>query len=362
MKESNISEQIERRVSIAPMMDYTDKHFRFFLRLISKYVILYTEMISLNAIYYNLKDKNKIHKLMDFHPAEHPIIIQIGGYDISILSHCLEIIQKYEYDGININCGCPSDKVEKGNFGVVLMNEPDHVVKMIKELKKTLLPISIKHRLGFKSNTIDKTNYEYLKKFISICYDAGCSHFIIHARFAYLEKFNPKQNRQIPPLMYEWVYRIKEEFPELKIELNGGIKSINEILHHLNFVDSVMIGRAAYENPFFLKDIDELFLNQPESLNRKDIFRKFIPYIMEELEKGQDLFSIIKHTFGLFYGIENSKKWKQYIIQECENIKKNKINNIFKEYIKDILESSLNIISDMSIEDKIQSSYAKKFT
>ncbi|GIX40856.1 MAG: tRNA-dihydrouridine(20/20a) synthase [Leptospiraceae bacterium] len=338
----------DRKVSIAPMMDWTDKHFRFLIRLISKYVILYTEMISEHAIYYNRNSLKKLKSLLDYNPCEHPIIFQIGGSNIPIIKECIPIIEEWNYDGININCGCPSERVQDGKFGAILMAEPKLVANITKEIKKiTNLPVSIKHRLGIKSNQIDKTNYNDLKEFIEVCYkEGGCEHFIIHARHAYLQKYNPKQNRIIPPLIYEWVYKIKDEFPNLKIEINGGIKTIEEIKKHLEYVDGVMIGRASYENTYFICSIDEFFLNQNSRLTRKEIFKKFIPYVIEQLQEGIYPHSIIPHTFGLFNGIKNSKKWKQYLTEHLLKLKQNSIENINPVDLYNLLIKSLDMLPD----------------
>lgn len=338
-----------RKVSIAPMMDWTDKHFRYFIRLISKYVTLYTEMISDHAVYYNLNHKLKLHSLLDFNEIEHPIIFQVGGYDLNQLKIILPLIEEWGYDGINLNCGCPSEKVQNGKFGAILMNEPKHVAKMIEIIKKySSLPVSIKHRIGIKSDTIDRTKFEELKEFVKICSDAGNDHFIIHARFAYLDKYNPKQNRQIPPLQYDWVYQIKQDFPHLFIEINGGIRSIEEINEHLNHVDAVMIGRAAYENPFFLKDIDLRFTGEEKNITRKEVFLNFIPYVLEQVDLGTNPHSIIKHTLGLFYGIKNSKIWKNKIMSELMDFKY-KSKQMDLKHLEMILKDSLQLFEDTLI-------------
>lgn len=342
------------KVSIAPMMEWTNRHFRYLIRLVSKYVTLYTEMISEFAIFYNRNSLDKLKYLLDYNECEHPLVFQIGGSNATIIKECAPIIEEWKYDGINLNCGCPSERVQKGKFGAILMAEPLTVVKILKEISKiTRLPISIKHRLGIKSNQIDKTNYNDLKNFIKICYEeGGCNHFIVHARHAYLEKWNPKQNRSIPPLIYNWVYQIKQEFPYLNIEINGGINTMNQILDHLNYVDGVMIGRAAYENTYFLSSIDEIFLNKKNQKTRKQIFTEFISYVIEQLEQGVYPHSVVCHSYGLFNGIQNSKKWKQFLTENLLPFKNYPIQEIDPKLIYEILFNSLNILPEENLYEK----------
>ncbi len=338
----------DRKISIAPMMNLTERHFRYFFRLISKYPVLYTEMIPETTIYYNLKNKEKIRKILEFHPVEHPIICQIGSSDSKKIQEIIPIIEEFGYDGINLNCGCPSEKVRSGNFGIALMLNQKNLIKIIEVAKsKTHLPISIKHRIGLESKEI-KTNYEYLRSFIKNCYIAGCEHFIIHARFAILEK-DPKKNRTIPPLLYEWVYKIKEEFPFLKIEINGGIQNLQDIKKHLSYnIDKVMIGRAAYYNPYEFVELDKAFMDSNQKIpTRTEIFRKLFPYILEQLEKGIYPHRILPHTYGLFYPLPYSQKWKKFLTEEFLKLKKLKIQEIKKEQILEILEKSLYFFKDL---------------
>jgi len=299
--------QNEKKIYVAPMMQYTDKHDRYFLRLISKNVILFTEMIPTNAIIHGNKNK-----LLEYNTKEHPIILQVGGSDPKEISQCAKIAKNlFNYDGVNINVGCPSNKVQNGMFGACLMNKPDLVGKCIKEIKKnSRIPVSVKCRIGLG----EKQNYLFLKNFISSVAKYGCEEFFIHARNAILSKLNPKKNRTIPHLNYEFVYRIKREFPHLKIVINGGINNIFSIKNHLKFVDGVMIGREIYKNPFFLRKIEkEIFKNKTQT-TRKKILQKLIPYITNEIKKNNtSIQSITRHTFGLFTGIKGSKRWKRYL-------------------------------------------------
>ena len=319
-----------KKIYVAPMMQYTDKHDRYFLRIISKNVILFTEMIPANAIIYGNKKK-----LLEYNQNEHPIILQVGGSNPKDISQCALIAKnQFNYDGFNINVGCPSRKVENGRFGACLMNEPEIVGKCIKEIKKiTNIQVSVKCRIGLG----EKQNYFFLKKFISSVSKSGCKLFFIHARNAILSKFNPKKNRTIPSLNYEFVYRIKKDFPNLEIVINGGIDNISSIKHHLEFVDGVMIGREIYKNPFFLKQIEVEIFNNKSIKTRKKVLEKLIPYIENEMKKNKaSVQSITRHTFGLFTGIKGSKRWKQYL--NNINIMKGKIKDIILNGVKNINE------------------------
>ena len=319
-----------KKIYVAPMMQYTDKHDRYFLRIISKNVILFTEMIPTNAIIHGNKEK-----LLKYSKDEHPIILQVGGSNPKEISQCALIAEKqFNYDGFNINVGCPSKKVENGRFGACLMNEPEIVGKCIKEIKKnTNIPVSVKCRIGLG----EKQNYFFLKRFISSVSKSGCKQFFIHARNAVLSKFNPKKNRTIPSLNYEFVYRIKKDFPDLEIIINGGIDNISSIKRHLEFVDGVMIGREIYKNPFFLKQIEEEIFNNKSIKTRKKVLEKLIPYIKKEMERNKaSIQSITRHTFGLFTGIRGSKRWKQYL----NNIK------FMKGNIKDIILNGVKNINE----------------
>ena len=319
-----------KKIYVAPMMQYTDKHDRYFLRIISKNVILFTEMIPTNAIIHGNKEK-----LLKYSKDEHPIILQVGGSNPKEISQCALIAKKqFNYDGFNINVGCPSRKVENGRFGACLMNEPELVGKCIKEIKKnTNIPVSVKCRIGLG----EKQNYFFLKRFISSVSKSGCKQFFIHARNAVLSKFNPKKNRTIPSLNYEFVYRIKKDFPDLEIIINGGIDNINSIKDHLEFVDGVMIGREIYKNPFFLKQIEKEIFNNKSVTTRKKVLEKLVPYIKNEMKKNKaSIQSITRHTFGLFTGIRGSKRWKQYL----NNIK------FMKGNIKDIIFNGVKNINE----------------
>ena len=319
---------MKKTVSIAPMMDCTDRHDRYFLRLISKNVKLYTEMIVANAI---IKGDRKY--LLKFNPKEKPLALQIGGSDPKELSEAVKIAESYEYNEINLNLGCPSKKVQKNKFGACLMKEPNLVGDCVNEMKNSCeLPITIKTRIGYD----DIEDYQYLKKFLTIIKKAGAETFIIHARRAILSKLSPKQNLNIPPLNYNFVYDLKEDFKDNTIILNGGIDNIDKVKTHLKKVDGVMIGRAAYHSPYFLAEIEKEIYNNDNILTRAEVMGEMIPYIHEEIKNGARLNQIMRHTIGLFHGQKGSSHWKRYLsrnmcIREADLQKVNHIMDHIKK-------------------------------
>ena len=296
---------MKKTVSVAPMMDCTDRHDRYFLRLISKNVKLYTEMIVAKAIIKGDRDF-----LLNFNLLEKPLTLQIGGSDPKELGEASKIAESYGYDEINLNLGCPSKKVQKNKFGACLMKEPNLVGECVSAMKNSCnLPITVKTRIGFD----EIEDYEYLKKFLTIINKAGSNTFIIHARRAILDKLTPKQNLNIPPLNYKFVYDIKNDFPQNEVILNGGIDSTEKIKKNLNIVDGVMIGRAAYHSPYFLASIEKEIFNNNNVPTRSQVMEKMIPYIQEEIKKGTRLNQIMRHTLGLFHGQAGSSFWKRYL-------------------------------------------------
>ena len=296
---------MKKTISVAPMMDCTDKHEIFLLSLISKNVHLYTEMIVANAIL-----KGNRNKLLSFKKILNPVTLQVGGSDPKELSEACKISQDYGYKEINLNLGCPSKKVQKNKFGACLMQEPDLVAKCIEAMAKaTKLPITIKTRIGY--NEVE--DFNFLKSFIQKTKDAGSKKFIIHARKALLKKLTPKENLNIPPLKYDFVYNLKEYFKNDEIIINGGIKTTQEIKNHLTKVDGVMIGRAVYHSPYFLAKIEKEIFNNKNVPTRTEVMENLIPYIEEETSKGTQLNHIMRHTVGLFHGQNGSKVWKQYL-------------------------------------------------
>jgi len=314
------------KASIAPMMQYTDMHDRYLLRLISKKVFLYTEMVTTGAILYG-----KCFHQLEFNKEEHPVAIQLGGSDVDDLVKSAKIAEDYGYDEINLNVGCPSDRVQKGRFGACLMLEPEHVAECLNAMQTNVkVPVTIKCRLGVDHHE----DYEFLYNFVNIVQDAGIKHFIIHARNGILKGLSPRQNRHIPPLKYDYVYQLKKDFPNLNITINGGIKTIDECKEHLKYVDGVMIGRAAYENPFLIKDIDtELYGIESNVNSKKSILNQYLDYVEEKLQEGHDLSRMMKHLFGLSRGDKFAKTFR---IKILEVIKKESLGQHRKE-LEDLL-------------------------
>ena len=314
-------------VSVAPMMDCTDRHDRYFLRLISKNTKLYTEMIVANAI---IKGDRNFH--LNFNLIEKPLALQIGGSDPKELAQAAKISEDYGYDEINLNLGCPSKKVQKNKFGACLMKEPSLVGDCVSEMVNSCkIPITIKTRIGFD----DIEDYEYLKKFLLVIKKAGAKTFIIHARKAILKGLTPKQNLNIPPLNYDFVYKIKKDFKEDFIVINGGIDSIEKIKNHLKNVDGVMIGRAAYHSPYFLAEIEKEIFSNNNVPTRSEVMKQMIPYIEKETKKGTRLNQIMRPTIGLFQGQRGSSHWKRYLsknmcIREADLQKVNHIMDVIK--------------------------------
>ncbi len=296
-------------VSVAPMMDYTDRHFRYFLRQISRRVLLYTEMITCAAIIHG--DRSK---LLDYSPVEHPLALQLGGDDPQQLADCARIGQDWGYDEINLNVGCPSDRVQNGHFGACLMAQPQLVADCVATMQaRVKIPVTVKHRIGIDH----RDRYEDLAEFVQIVAEAGCQRFTVHARKAWLQGLSPKENRTIPPLRYPEVYRLKQDFPQLTIEINGGITTLEQIQHHLQRVDAVMIGRAAYEDPYLLAAIDQVIYGETiEPLTRSEIVQKMLPYIDQWLHQGGKLHSVTRHLLTLFKGQPGTKAWKRHLSEQ----------------------------------------------
>ena len=296
---------MNRKVCVAPMMDCTDRHERFFLRLISKNVLLYTEMIVSEAI-----DRGDKKKLLSFNIKEKPVALQLGGSSPKLLAKASKIGEEFGYDEINLNLGCPSKKVQKNKFGACLIKEPNLVADCLNEMQaKTNLPVTIKTRIGYD----DVEDYENLYNFIKLLKSTGVKTFIIHARKAMLGKFTPKQNLNIPPLKYEMVYKLKKDFKDLEIIINGGITSTDQVKNHLKNVDGVMIGRSVYHSPYILADIENEIFNNNQVSSRQEIIEKLIPYVKSEINKGTRLNQIMRHTLGLFHGQTGSSFWKRYL-------------------------------------------------
>ena len=293
---------------IAPMMQYTDMHDRYLLRLISKKVFLYTEMIATGSLIYG-----KCFDQLEFNNEEHPVGVQLGGSNTNDLVECSKKCEQYGYDEINLNVGCPSDRVQKGKFGACLMLEPGLVAECLLNMQNAVdIPVSIKCRLGVDNHE----SYEFLHNFVSIVSQSGVTTFIIHARNGILKGLSPRQNRNIPPLKYDYVYKLKKDFPHLEIVINGGIKNLDQSETHLKSVDGVMIGRAAYENPFMLKDVDSRFFNKESCIeSKKQVLNKYFEYVDRQLKNGHDLARMMKHLFGLSRGDKYAKNFRIKILE-----------------------------------------------
>ena len=305
-----INNKFSRRLSVAPMMDWTDRHDRYFLRLFSRHTLLYTEMVTTGAIIHGDRDY-----LLGFDNSEHPIALQLGGSTPSDLAECSKIAEDRGYDEVNLNVGCPSDRVQNGAFGACLMAKPELVAECLNTMQQAVnIPVTVKHRIGID----DLDSYELLHRFIKIVSDAGCSSFIVHARKAILQGLSPKENRDIPPLKYDWVYRIKQDFPELEIIINGGIKTLAQTQAHLKQVDGVMIGREAYHNPYILAEADALLFDDHYQMpDRHHILQQFIPYVEKEMANGVRLTHMSKHVLGLFHSQPGGRKFRQYISENA---------------------------------------------
>ena len=297
---------IERTISIAPMMGYTDRHARYLLRLISRRALLYTEMVTTGAVLHG--DRNRI---LGFDPAELPVAIQLGGCDPAKLAECSRIAEDAGYSEVNLNVGCPSDRVQSGRIGACLMMEPDLVAESIRAMQSAVsVPVTVKCRIGVDH----MDDYDAFLGFIETVAQAGCDTFIVHARKAWLKGLSPKQNREIPPLKYEYVHRLKSEHPELNIVINGGIKTIEEISEQLEHVDGVMLGREAYHNPYLLSRVDELFYGDDRAaLSRDEIMDAFIAYTERQIESGTKLHAVSRHLLGLYKHVPGSNAWKRYL-------------------------------------------------
>jgi tRNA-dihydrouridine synthase A len=297
----NIENTQSPRISVAPMMDWTTKDYRFFARLFNPNAILYTEMVTTGAI---IHGDAKRH--LDFNQEEHPIVLQLGGSNPQDLALCTKMAQDWGYDEVNLNVGCPSDRVQNNKIGACLMAEPDLVAECIAEMRNAVdIPVTVKHRIGID----DMHSYEEMLHFVDTVAKTGCDNFIVHARIALLKGLSPKENRDIPPLRYEDVYRLKQDRPNLLIEINGGVKTLAETQAHLQHVDGVMIGREAYHNPYLLAELGQLW--HLEAPNRFDILDQMLPYIAQRLAEGAPLSIITRHILGLFQNLPGARKWRQ---------------------------------------------------
>ncbi|MFD1578085.1 tRNA dihydrouridine(20/20a) synthase DusA [Ramlibacter ginsenosidimutans] len=293
------------RLSVAPMMDWTDRHCRFFHRLLSRRARLYTEMVTTGALLHG-----DVPRHLDFDSSEHPVALQLGGSEPADLAHCAKLGVEWGYDEINLNCGCPSERVQRGAFGACLMAEPALVADCVKAMVDAVsVPVTVKHRIG-----IDKVeSYEFVRDFVGTVAAAGCGVFIVHARNAWLKGLSPKENREVPPLRHALVERLKREFPQLVICTNGGITSDEEVREQLELLDGVMIGREAYHHPWWLAHWDALYYGAgPSSLSRQEVEEAMVAYMeREHRERGTPWHSIARHMMGLYNGLPGARRWRQ---------------------------------------------------
>lgn len=304
-----ISNYYQGRFAVAPMLDWTTRHCRYFHRQFSRYTLLYTEMVTAPAIIYAKYDH------LDFDPAESPVVLQLGGSDPEQLQYCSHLAQQRGYQQINLNVGCPSDRVQNGMFGACLMAKADLVAECVRRMQQAVdIPVTVKTRLGID----DLDSYEFLCAFVQKVRQAGCRELVVHARKAWLSGLSPKENREIPPLNYERVYQLKRDFPDLLISINGGIKTIDEIKEHLNYVDGVMIGREIYQNPSLLGYIDQaLFDPHSPIVTPRQAVKNMFPYIERQLTQGVFLNHIIRHMLGAFQHCKGARQWRRYLSEHA---------------------------------------------
>jgi len=301
---------IDHRLSVAPMLDWTDRHCRYFYRVMSAHTVLYTEMVTTGAILHGKGD------YLSYNDAEHPLVLQLGGSNVKDMTECAKIAEQYGYDEININVGCPSDRVQNGRFGACLMAEPQLVADCVNEMQVSAnIPVTVKSRIGID----DLDSYEFLHTFIEQVATAGCQHFVIHARKAWLSGLSPKQNRDIPPLDYSRVYQIKKDFPQLEISINGGIKSLTETTEHLQHIDGVMIGREIYNNPYMLVEADQKIYGVDKTIiSREQVINLMAEYIDTYIsttpEHGKNrAWHVLRHMLGLCNGLAGARQFRRYL-------------------------------------------------
>jgi tRNA-dihydrouridine synthase A len=292
------------------MMDWSDHHCRFFWRLITKQALLYTEMVTTGALIHGARER-----FLHFNPEEHPVALQLGGSEPADLARCAKWAEEWGYDEVNLNCGCPSDRVQSGMFGACLMAQPQLVADCVAAMRDACeIPVTVKHRIGID----DMEHYEDLVGFVEPVAAAGCEVFIVHARKAWLQGLSPKQNREIPPLNYPWVYQLKRDFPDLTIVINGGIQTLEACRDHLAKVDGVMIGREAYQNPWMLSEVDKaLFGMDKPAESRDDVIAGLLPYVERQLARGAHLNHITRHILGLYQGVPGARKFRRHLSENA---------------------------------------------
>jgi len=301
---------LNRRLSIAPMLDLTDRHCRYFLRQLTRQTLLYTEMVTTGAVLRGHRER-----LLAYDPVERPLALQLGGSDPADLAQCARIASEWGYDEVNLNVGCPSDRVQSGRFGACLMAEPALVAECVAAMRTvTTLPVTVKTRIGIDH----RDSYAELAEFVGKVAAGGCAVFIIHARKAWLNGLSPKENREIPPLRYDVVYRLKQDFPALTLIINGGLTGLDQVTEQLDRVDGAMMGRAAYENPYLLAEADQRLFGSVEPLpTRHQVIQALLPYVETRLQQGMPLHSLTRHILGLFQGIPGARAWRRYLSEHA---------------------------------------------
>lgn len=331
-------------VSVAPMMEWTDRHYRSFMRQITRHTLLYTEMKTTGAVIFGDRER-----IIGFSPAEKPVALQLGGDDPKQMGQCARIAEEWGYDEVNINVGCPSNRVQKGNFGACLMSQPELVAECVAEMRAvTSIPVTVKHRIGID----DLQAYEDLANFVDVVSRAGCGRFTVHARIALLQGLNPKENRTIPPLRYDDVYQLKRDFPHLIFEINGHIKSIADMKSHLENVDGVMLGRAAYENPFLFATVDQQFYGDGRPpATRREIIEGVMTYIEEQMTKDVFPNRIIRHLHGLFAFQPGTRAWKRHLSENA--YKPETTPAILRDAAQNVPEEVLDFRPEVSLENAL---------
>ncbi len=306
-----MTERHSHTFSVAPMMDWTDRHCRAFHRQITQKSVLYTEMVTADAVWFGERER-----LIGFDDCEHPVALQLGGSNPDMLAKAAVIGEEFGYDEINLNVGCPSDRVQSGKFGACLMAEPELVAQCISAMNNTVqIPVTVKCRIGID----DQDEEEDLARFIEIVKSAGCELFIVHARKAWLKGLSPKENRDIPPLDYARVYWIKKVHPDLRVIINGGIETLDACEEHLHHVDGVMLGREAYKHPYVMAEVDRRLYGSDRTVDRKEAVEQYFPYMESQLAKGTRLHSMIRHMLGLFQGQPGAKLWRRHLSENAHH-------------------------------------------
>ena len=303
---------LSRKISIAPMMACTDRHFRYLARLVTKHVLLYTEMLTPDAILHGDRER-----LLGYEPVESPLALQLGGSDPALLAKAARVAEQWHYSEVNLNVGCPSDRVQSGQFGACLMKQPQRVAECVEAMQEAVrIPVTVKSRIGVD----DCDSYAELVHFVETISQAGCRSLTVHARKAWLQGLSPRQNRHVPPLRYDVVYQLKRDFPDMEIIINGGISDDAAVASHLASVDGVMIGREAYRHLYWLSQFDQRYFNDDHPiLSRKQVLLRYLPYVSDQLARGVPLRLFVKPMLGLFQGVSGAKSWRHFLCEQSRH-------------------------------------------